>query len=152
MQWIVLTASDLYDVAAGPQADAIRTAATGTGQLDRFATVMPAIAARIRAWVQANPSNRISATDNAIPPELKLDALRLILEDMQSSLPGMALTDDQVRLCNNSREYLKSIGERKIAISLADDPLPDRTVQSNGNAQLVSSDHRILTPHHLRDL
>lgn len=152
MTWVVINSADLDDYCVGAQTSALRTAALSTGQADRFQKTMVDIANRIRAEVQANPANHISATDNAIPPELKEIACRLILEAMQSGIPGLAMSDDQVRLCNDGREYLRRISERKIAISMPDDPLPNRTVQSSGNSQLIHTGHQHFTHHTLKGL
>jgi hypothetical protein len=123
MTWIVITTADLNDYLVAAQAAAIRTAALGSGQTDRFGRVMPDVAARIRNEIQACARNRISATANAIPPELKTIACHLIIEAMQSGIPGLELTEDQRNLIRDGRRYLERIAKCEVPVSEPDDPI-----------------------------
>jgi hypothetical protein len=145
MLWIVIAASDLDDYLVGAQAEAIRTAALGVGQSDRFARVMPDVAARIRNEIQACSGNLVSATPNAIPPELKTIACQLIIEAMQAALPGLELTENQGNLIRDGRRYLERIAKCEIAVSEPDDPLEPTEVQRNSPMTVVTSSTRHFT-------
>jgi hypothetical protein len=71
MQWVVITANDLNDYLVGVQVDALRQTALADGQDDPFTRVMQDRASYVRRRIEGNPSNRISATPYAVPPELK---------------------------------------------------------------------------------
>lgn len=135
--WIVITVDDLDDYLAAAAMSALRSAALGTSQTDPFARVMPDIASRIRNEIQACASNRISATTNAIPPELKTIACLMIIEAMQARLPGVDLTEKQQDMLRDGRDYLKRIANCEISVSDPTDPVdPD---VASGQVEIVSS-------------
>jgi len=132
--WIIIATTDLNDYLVGAQASAIRLAAVATGQTDRFLRVMPDVAARIRSEIQACPRNALSLTANSIPAELKTIACNLIIEAMQSGIPGLELTEDQRNLIRDGRDYLKRISKCEIAVTQPIDPEPTPGVQQNVGA------------------
>lgn len=117
MSWIIITATDLNDYLVGVQAAAIRTVAVAAGQTDRFTAVMPDVSSRIRNEILSCSRNRLDATANSIPPELKTVACLLIVEAMQSGIPGLELSEDQRTLIRDARDYLKRIARCEIAVS-----------------------------------
>ena len=140
---VILTIDSLTQVTLDKNATGNATAGSLViAQADRFTRVMPDVAARIRNEVQACPRNQISETANAIPPELKTIACCLIIEAMQSAIPGLDLSEDQRNLIRDGRDYLKRIAECKAVISQPDDPLVPADVQSNVGADWGSK-HRI---------
>lgn len=143
MSWIVIIAEDLNDYLVADQVEAIRTAALGDGQTDRFAAVMPAVASRIRAEIQAG-DQEVSATANSIPDSLKMTACLLIIEAIQGGIPGLSLTEDQRTMIRDAREYLKRIASGEIKVEMPGDAAPNNT-QSAGGAQVVSSTTRRMT-------
>lgn len=130
--WLILTPSDLDDYLAAPQVAALRAAALGSGQTDPFLRVMPDVASRIRAEIQGCPRNRVSATPQSIPPNLKSIACLLILEALQARIPGLSLTPEQKTLIADGRDYLKRIGRGQAPVEAPDDPEPSAIQPSSG--------------------
>jgi hypothetical protein len=143
--WIVLTVDDLNDYLVGAQVEALRTAALAVGQADPFTNIMHAIAARIRLKIESCARNEISATANAIPPELKWIAAYLVLEAMQLRLPSLRLTDDQRTQISEAKKQLDRIADCKDVVSVPDDPLEPSDAQQAGGITLVSNTTRRAT-------
>jgi hypothetical protein len=135
----------LNDYLVGAQVEALRTAALADGQDDPFLKIMPDVAARIRLKIESCQRNSISATANAIPPELKWLACYLILEAMQLRLPSLRLTDDQRTQISEAKKQLDRIADCKDVVSVPDDPLEPSDAQQAGGITLVSNTTRRAT-------
>jgi hypothetical protein len=137
--WITITADDLNDYQAGKLINAARTKALGAGQTDPFPRVMADVVANIRADVRANKSNRVSLTVNSVPPDLRKQTILLIIETMQSRLPGISLDDDIKTLIKDAKDRLKAIRAQinPIPIAIPDDPEPIDDVQRGGMTETV---------------
>jgi hypothetical protein len=148
--WAIITTADLNHYLVAAQVTALRTAALGAGQTDPFNEVMPTVTARIRSICSTN-GRVISATANSVPPEVKDIACYLILEELQTRLPGLKLTEEQVRQTENGRDYLKQIARGEAVIS---DPLDPITppVQAGGAIKIITSRERIATRETLKGL
>lgn len=129
--WITITAADLNDYMVAAQVSALRTAALGSGQTDPFGRVMPDIVERIRLKIQSCPSNRLSATAQTIPPELKWAACYLILEALQVRIPSLKLTEDQKNQVDRAVTQLDRIADCKDRVSEPDDPESEASVPAN---------------------
>jgi phage gp36-like protein len=141
--WIVIVASDLDDYLVAAQMEAIRTAALGSGQTDPFARVMPDVAQRIRAEIEACATNSLSATVNSIPPSLKRHACALIIEAMQPRIL-LPLTEDQQQAAKDAKEWLKRIAECEIKVEVPPDPI-ESTFQQAGQIEVVRKTDRVAT-------
>lgn len=145
MQWIVITADHLNDYLVAAQVEALRTAALGDSQVDPFTSVMPDVANRIRRKIESSPKmNQVSATPNAVPPELKTAACVLIIQAMQGRLNTLRLTADQVRLIEQAEADLKAIAKGEDVVGKPDDPLQGEA-QVGGGITLVSDTTRRAT-------
>jgi hypothetical protein len=136
--WITLTADDLNDYQVAKIITAARTKALAAGQADPFVAVMPDIVARIRAEVRGCARNRVSNSALTIPPDLKAQAIYLIIEAMQPRLPGLALSEDHKTLIKDAREYLKRVSRCEIPIGEPSDPEITNDVQSTAGTPRIT--------------
>ncbi len=127
--WIVLTTTDLNDYVVAAQAAALRTAALAVGQTDPFPRVMADIASRIRQKIRSG-GYKVSVMANALPPELKWVGAYLVLEALQTRLPGLALNEDQKTQIERAVALLDRIADGKDEPSTPDDPESTADVQS----------------------
>ncbi len=118
--WIKITVEDLYDYLVSTQVDILRKRILASGQDDPLSDIICDITSRIRAEISGNTRNILSADKTEIPPDLKSAACYLILECAQSRIPALKLTDDQIRLTNDAREYLKRIAQGEVPVSIPD--------------------------------
>ena len=134
MQWITITADDLNDYQVGKIINAARTKALAAGQSDPFLKVMPDVVSNIRAKMRANPANRVSLTPNSVPPDLRSQTILLIIEKMQSRLPGIDLTDDFKTQIKDAKSDIEEIARKNNPrpIAVPDNPEPLPTVQRGG--------------------
>lgn len=142
--WITIAAADLNDYLVAAQFSALKSAALGVGQTDPFPRVMADIVERVRREIQACPTNKLSATANSIPPELKTQTCYLILEAMQARLPNLRLSDDQRTLISDAKDFLRRVAQCEIPITTPDDPLAEQ-VQRTGDIELVTKPTRKAT-------
>ncbi len=94
--WIKIKPEDVKVYLHPAQVEALR----------RFGDPLPAIIKDITAVIRAK-SGRSVADVEMIPAEYKSAACHLVIEALQSRIPMMRLTADQVRNANNARLFLK---------------------------------------------
>lgn len=138
MTWITLSLTDLNDYLVGAQVAALNSSALASGQSARFTNIMTDMVNRIRVKIESCPRNYVSATPLTIPPEVKWIACYLIIEALQSAIPGLQLTEDQRNQIAKANAQLDRIAECKDAVSIPDDPLVPADVQRGGQAQLLT--------------
>lgn len=142
--WVVLTVADLYDYVVASLFDACRTRALGAGQTDPFPDIMANVANRIRVAIETNSQNLISATPNAVPPELKDVAAYMILEIMQVRIL-LELNEDQKKCIERAWKTLGEVRRGEFAVSIPVDPLNPPDVQRGAPAQVVTYSRRTVT-------
>ncbi|MDR2721076.1 MAG: hypothetical protein LBB15_02195, partial [Puniceicoccales bacterium] len=118
--WIKITVNDLYDYLVASQVNVLRRRVLAPGQSDPLGDIICDITARVRAEISGNQRNILSANRLEIPQNLKSAACYLILECAQTRLPALKLTADQIRLADDSREYLKRISQGEVPVELPD--------------------------------
>lgn len=152
--WIVPVLTDLNNYLVGAQVTAINTAAlaTGAGQTDRFTEARLSVVQRIRMKIVSCAGNVLSATTNSIPPSLKMGACLLIIQALQTSIPSLKLTEDQVRLVESFEEDLTAVAACDLAVEEPTDPLDPPVEQTSGAVELVSSTTRRATRDTLKGL
>lgn len=91
------------------------------GQANPIYEIIGDVTARIRAEIGGNKNNRLSIDGTKLPRDLKSFACHLILECAQTRLPGLKLTEDQIRLANEAKDYLKRVARGEIPVSSAND-------------------------------
>lgn len=137
--WTTITVDDLDDCIVAAQMAAVREAALGDSQDDPFGDIMPVITARVRAELQRNPINNVSSIANSVPPSLKNQTCWMIIAAMQPRIPGLRLTDDQLALIKDARDYVKRVGMvGGIPIEQPDDVAED-TMQKTGGVELAEN-------------
>lgn len=153
MSWRTVSGvDDLKPFLVAAQADAINVSALGAGQSERFDEVAGTIVARIRTKVASNPKNVLSATPGSVPEECVWIAALLIIETMQSGIPGLALTEDQVRMLERAESDLTAIAKGEMAVSTPEDPLSPSPVQNGGGVEIVNKPKRTATRESLAGL
>lgn len=70
------------------------------------------------------------------------------MECAQSRIPALKLTDDQVRLVNDAREYLKRIAQGEVQVSSPDSDI----FTPNKGVSVVSHRERVATGRTLKGL
>ncbi len=142
--WITLTSDDLAAYLVGAQVAALRSANLAPGEVDPFTAIAPNVIARIRNKVKSCPRNRLSATPDSIPPELKGQTIALLLTELQTRLSlALRLTPDQQDQARRAEKDLDQVMKGDFVISLPDDPLDVETVQFGGPIQLVTAAHKV---------
>lgn len=157
--WVVLIQDDLYPYLVGAQVNALRTAALSTSspvQGDPFLAVYPDVAKEVRTAIASNPMNRLSATANSVPPELKRVTVWLTLEAMQGRLTGLNFSDHQKDQIKDAKDKLEKIrlwtSKLWWAISEPSDPETDPSQEIGPSASIVNSETRLLTRESLHRL
>lgn len=129
--WIELTEDDLKAYQLAEYIAAARTTIE-SGQADPLDEVIPSVVTRIRAEVRGCKTNRVSATANTIPPDLKSVGVYLVLEALQGRIPGLNFTETTKTLIDDAKKYLLRVSRCEVPIELPDDPEGVSTVQSGG--------------------
>lgn len=148
--WTTLQISDLNDYLAANQVQALQTIALANDQGNPINEIIDDITARIRAEISGNHNNILSTNKTEIPYELKSCACYLILEAAQTRLTGLQLSNDQIRMANESREYLKRIAQGEIPISLPDNAQLISDFTNNSVCEVVHHRVPLATSHSLR--
>lgn len=143
--WIEIKVEDLYDYLVSSQVEALRKRTLAVGQDDPLIDIIHDITSRIRAEISGNVRNLLSANKNEIPPNLKSAACYLILECAQTRLPILKLTNDQVRLANDAREYLKRIAQGEIPVELPDNAECMNVFNPNKGVAVITHRIRVAT-------
>lgn len=143
--WILIAVTDLNDYMVGAQVNALRTAALAAGQADPFTNVMRDIASRIRLKIESCRTNQVSATVYTIPPECKWIACYLILEIMQTRLPGLKMTDEQKDTLKSAKKELDLIASCDSVVTAPTDPLIPADAQTGGSIELANTTTRQFT-------
>jgi hypothetical protein len=147
--WVVITDAYVKGLLVGAQLNALRTAALAPGQADPFPDAMHDVANYVRNRI-SNKIN-ISATPYAVPPELKRQAGMLIIEALQTRLPSLRLSEDQVRAITKAGKDLDIAGTPQLYISTPDDPVaPD--VQSGGSIEIITKPRTTINRDSMRGL
>ena len=76
------------------------------------------ITAQVRAAIWNNQGITLSSDPSLIPPELMATTCHLIIEALQSRIPTLELSDDQVRNADNARAFLNRIADGKSSIMI----------------------------------
>ena len=145
--WVVIAVTDLNDYLVGAQVTALRSAALASGQADPFTAVMRDRASYVRNRISKRIN--ISATNYAVPPELKTATAWLILEAMQNRLPLM-LSEDK-RMIERAYKDLDIAGTDDLPISTPADPMTP-SVQASGGVRVVSKRTREATGSSMKGL
>jgi hypothetical protein len=147
--WVVLVIEDINARMAAPQVVALQSAALATSQVQPFTAVMPDVVRRVRQYIASNPRNRLSQTENSIPPELKGTTCWLILQEMAARLSiAIKLSDDQkeeIKRANDDLDKLRNIVAPWLLISQPDDPEENPEIRLSGNATVLRSTTRKVT-------
>lgn len=146
MTWIYLKPEDLDTYLNEFQLSRLQLT---SGTVDRsktlLATLIEDITARIRLELSGKESGcSLDSNPMHIPRELKSAASYLILEALQTRVPGLALTADQLRQCNEARMVLSRISRGELQVEGPENgtqPLraPSRIERVRSRAPMASS-------------
>ena len=150
--WIVVSESDLDDYLVAAQAEAWRTKALGTGQVDPFDNIMTDVAAKVRAAILSCEKNTVDILVNSVPPSLKDTTVYLIVERLANRL-NQALTDQQAKAIVRAYDDLERVAKCELTIEKPTTAVsPDPTQSSGGGASTVSKRTREATGSKLKGL
>lgn len=149
--WIVITPEDLANYSVGQKITALRTEALDEGQADPFTSVMPEVAAEARGYLSRGGQNQLSETANSVPPEAKRSFCWLVIEALQTRLPGLIFTDEEKAAIEAAHKWFEAVAGGKIAITVPDDPVTPE-VQAGGAIAVVTAPERRFTTDSLAGL
>lgn len=84
---------------------------------DPLTPIINDIMARVRAEIGSHKNNKLDDHRWKIPPELVTAACHLIIESLQSRVPTMQLTHDQIRNADNARKLLVRVAKGDVKIT-----------------------------------
>jgi hypothetical protein len=107
--WVCLAAKDMEMVLSATQLELLRSAVLGPGEADPLPELLDGVVRQVRSAVAASGKFLLSADGKKIPKELLADACILALERLQTRIPPLRLSPDQVRSAENARKTLLRI-------------------------------------------
>lgn len=124
MPWISLTAADVATRLAGPELDAVRSAALAAD--DPLPEIVAAVVEEVRGYVAACPRNRLGAT-GTLPKALEAAALALCRGRLLSRLPVPSLdTEARRREVEDAQKLLRDVAAGRFYVDQpASDAAPD---------------------------
>lgn len=111
MIWTTITDKDIDNYLMPLQNSALRQ------HLDPLENIINDTIARVQAEMLTNPGNPIPPNPALIPSQLKTASCHLVIEALQSRIPNLKLTDDQIRNANNARILLHRTALGQISIN-----------------------------------
>jgi hypothetical protein len=120
--WTELTAKDMEVALLPAQLAVLRSAAIGPDGKDPLPELIGGVVRQVRAAVGSSGRFLLSAGAGKIPAELLPDARALVVERLQTRIPALRLTADQVRAAENAREMLRSVARAEVAVGRPADP------------------------------
>jgi hypothetical protein len=120
--WIGLRPEDLEIHMQGAQLRALRETVLGPNERDPLPELLAGVTAQVRSAVASARGALLSRDLGKIPSELRDDACALVLERLQSRIPALRLTADQVRAADNARRQLRNVADGKVALVRPSDP------------------------------
>lgn len=72
--------------------------------------------AMVRAEIRNNPKNQYNPDPSLIPKELKRPTCHLIIEALQSRIPSLKLTSDQIHNANVARALLRRMASAELSL------------------------------------
>ncbi|MDR1665880.1 MAG: hypothetical protein LBR62_02440 [Puniceicoccales bacterium] len=140
LTWIKIQTEDVVPYLAGDQVQLLRTRSIEEGKDPLIAIVLD-VAAYIRGLVPS-PWRRNPVDPDQIPIECRMPACFLAVEALQSRLPELPLSADQVRNGESARQILKMLanlwqteagkgspkGERCLAVRFRKDTVNHKTL------------------------
>jgi hypothetical protein len=120
--WIELTPRDLELTLLAAQLRALRTLVLGPGEEDPLPALIAGVTARVRSAVASSGKYLLSSEAGKIPGELRSDGCILAVERLQTRIPSLRLSPDQVRAAEDARRQLRKIERGEVAVSLPQNP------------------------------
>ena len=147
-----MTESDLDDYLVAEQAEAWRTEALGTGQVDPFDNIMADVAAKVRTAILSCEHNEVDILTHSVPPSLKDTMIYLIVERLANRL-NQVLTDQQNTSVQRAYSDLERVAKCELAIEKPTTAVsPDPTQSKGSSASTVSKRDRKATGSKLKGL
>lgn len=134
--WITLTVEKVADYQVGGKLAAVRTKALASGQGDPLPKAIADVVRDVRVAIGSHPRHRLSATADAIPPELELHTLALVIEAAGRRLPGI-LTEDDRKAADVARARMRMVSHGEIGVTEPTDPIAGSVTQAGPSATLL---------------
>ncbi len=123
MNWTKITSQDLISALNKTQADILKAEDLKSAGKAVSEEIIAMIVSEIRAKIASYSGNFLDYDHAKIPKELKLAALRLSIEALQSRIPSMEMTAQQKKMADISRSQLENIYTGMLSVSHPDDPI-----------------------------
>lgn len=149
MSWSPLTPADVLACLAAPQLAALRQGVLAPGQTDPLPALIADVTARVRAEIRGGRRNRVERDSCLLPPELKLAAAHLALESLQTRLPGLALSADQIRLAADARALLARVARGEVPITVPAQPESELEAYSQFGVEVLGHRRERITGENL---
>jgi len=151
--WTTITLQKLASYLENGLLTPLNSKDLAAGQTDRFTQAMTDVTNEIRQILQSSPNGgyTISATPNAVPPELVRPACYMVLLAMQASCPALVIDKDKRSIFEKAYTILDDYRAGKLRPSYPADPAAS-DVQSTPDAEVVRGHCPVATYHGLRGL
>lgn len=147
--WVTISAADVDAYLVAPQSTAIRSALLQNGQSAPFDTIMPDMAALMRAKI--GNQFAISALPNSVPPEARFYLIALTLEALSARISTLKISDQQQKFIDRAWAWLDSLTKGTEAITLPTDAITPQT-QNTAGTKLLNSRVNQATPEEMNGL
>jgi len=127
--WKIIKPEDIKNYLSDLQVQALRK---NSDPLNAIATDITALT---RSEVASYESNVLPQNPALIPPELMSSACHLIIEALQSRIPTLQLSKDQVRNAENARKQLRRVAKGEVKITPPSPPWVLRRVSKSPEAE-----------------
>lgn len=115
--WKTITLECLKTYLFAPQLNALIDYASIPGGPDIIPMIIEDTISRIRAEVHGKVKNALDDDHLTLPPEVRSAAMHLILEAIQSRVPGISLSDEQKENAKQARELLRRISKGEVPVT-----------------------------------
>ncbi len=152
-QLIEITADDLTPLLGEVQQEAVDTRPNAGSEDDPLTVSIEEAVSRVRAEVRSNEGNVLSPNEALVPPELKVQAVLLVIEGLERRIPGFLLTQNQVDDIAQAKLDLEDVRGGVLAIEAPDDaPAAESPADVPGDVALLRSRENPLSGKRLRGL
>ncbi len=152
MSWIELTEEKFLEQITGAEANAIRTAALGTGQGEPLTATLAKVVQQVRGYIAANINNTLGAGDT-IPQELESAAVAIARYTALNRLPiKTLLTETRITEYKDALTLLRDTAAGKFVVEKPATKSTQQIAASGIGVEVVTSTTRKATREKLSGL
>ena len=128
MAWRAITEADVLTQISGPELEAIRAAALGSGQVDPVQPTLDLVTREVRGYVAGCARNRLGAA-GTVPDELIGHAVSLAVMRIMPRAAGLVIGEQREKAAADARAALKDVAACRFAI---EQPATESTEETGG--------------------